>query len=168
MHEANLPALSRLLHGVTDPHHIVWPVLVAAAHSSNSFSKFWNLVVNGTPLPLLLGQYCCSSATHPPSPHLALVQPSPSPSPSPSPWYSPHLTLALTLVQPSPHPHPHSGPTLPLPQMISANPPLDTSVWPSTWWSYSSRTWPPPRSMLFSPPISSAAWQVASPPRTVM
>ena len=53
VHEANLPALGTVLRGVTDPLHVVWPAVVAAAHRSTAFSKFWTDIVCGRQSPTL-------------------------------------------------------------------------------------------------------------------
>ena len=53
VHEANLPALGTVLHSVTDPLHVVWPAVVAAAHRSTAFSKFWTDIVCGRQSPTL-------------------------------------------------------------------------------------------------------------------
>lgn len=55
MSEANLPALRTLLHRVTDPLHVMWPAVVAAAHGSTAFSRFWKDVVSGMLSRILWG-----------------------------------------------------------------------------------------------------------------
>lgn len=124
MHEANLPALASLLHSVTDPLHIVWPVVLAAAHRSTTFSRFWKDVVSGMLTPSLSGELCCPTTLP---------------------------TLTPTVLQ-----------------MISATHPPNTSVWPSTWCSFSSQILLRMRSMSSSLPACCTVLLVALPAKTVL
>ena len=91
MSEDNLPALGTLLHCVTDPLHVVWPTVVAAAHHSTAFFRFWQDVVSGMLSPTLWGALLSIptlSLTRPQFPTDGLCQSS-----------TPHQCVALRLVQ---------------------------------------------------------------------